>query len=39
VGSFEHTTKLWDYLAAEFKIKDIGKIKTFLGVLVKRNRA
>ena len=39
VGSFEHTAKLRDYLAAEFKMKDIGKIKTFLGVLVERNRA
>jgi hypothetical protein len=32
VGSFELATKLRDYLAAEFKIKDIGGIKRFLGV-------
>jgi hypothetical protein len=39
VGSFEHTTKLRDYLDAEFKMKDMGEIKTFLGVLIERNRA
>jgi hypothetical protein len=39
VGSFEHITKLRDYLAAKFKMKDMGEIKTFLGVQVERNRA
>jgi hypothetical protein len=32
VGSFELATKLQNYLAAEFKMKDMGGIKRFLGV-------
>jgi hypothetical protein len=37
ISSFKLATKPQDYLVAEFKIKDIGEIKRFSKVLVKRN--
>jgi hypothetical protein len=38
IGPLDQATQLQDYLAAEFKMKNLGNLKNFLGVTIERDR-